>query len=144
MTIAVDTNVLSYLFRGDDEKALEAGAALLEAARRDRLVISAPVHAELLAEPRADAVQLEALLRDVGVHIVWHLDEAVWRLAALAYRGYAERRRAQPGDGGPRRILTDFVIGAHASLHANALLTSDVRVFRAAFPSLMIIRPGAG
>lgn len=143
MTIAVDTNVIADLFQGDPGQAQEARVTLREAARRGDLLISAPVYAELLAGPEANAEQLDAFLRDAGIRVVWDLDEAVWRLAALGYRGYAARRRAQCDAPGPRRILTDFVIGAHASLHATALLTSDARVFRAAFPGLAIIRPGA-
>jgi len=66
----------------------------------------------------------------------WHLSERVWREAAGAYKGYAERRRAQKGDQGPRRILADFLIGAHAQVMADALLTFDEGVYKAAFPGL--------
>lgn len=39
----------------------------------------------------------------------------------------------------PRRILTDFLIGAHAHERKFALLTLDNRIFKAAFPRLKII-----
>jgi predicted nucleic acid-binding protein len=40
---------------------------------------------------------------------------------------------------GPRRILADFVIGAHALRRAYALLTLDDRLYRLAFPRLEIM-----
>lgn len=55
--------------------------------------------------------------------------------------GYAERRRAQPPDPGPRRILADFLIGAHALQIGSTLLTLDMRTYRAAFPALSVFAP---
>lgn len=63
----------------------------------------------------------------------------MWRSAGLAFGGYAQRRRAQPGDPGPRRILADFLIGAHASELGARLLTFDGGVYRAAFPNLEVV-----
>jgi predicted nucleic acid-binding protein len=51
----------------------------------------------------------------------------------------AARRQKQPGDSGPRRILADFVIGAHAVHLASALLTLDRGLYRTAFPKLKIL-----
>jgi predicted nucleic acid-binding protein len=65
------------------------------------------------------------------------LDEAIWRSAGRAFRGYAERRRKHRDPGG-RRILADFLIGAHAAAHDYRLLTLDVHLYRAAFPTLKI------
>ena len=48
-------------------------------------------------------------------------------------------RRKQQGDSGPRRILADFVIGAHAMHLASALLTLDRGLYRVAFPKLKIL-----
>ncbi|MCL5258254.1 MAG: hypothetical protein M1314_00655 [Firmicutes bacterium] len=41
-------------------------------------------------------------------------------------------------DGAPRRIIADFVIGAHAS-RVGTLVTSDAAFYRRAFPSLRVI-----
>lgn len=143
MTTAIDTNVLVALFRDMGPETQDAQTALQWASQRDDLLIAAPVFAEIAAAPGRGHATIEALLGQNGIQIEWHLEEAVWRLAALGYRGYAERRRAQPGDPGPRRILADFLIGAHATLHAAALITFDTNVYRAAFPGLTLIRPGA-
>jgi len=39
---------------------------------------------------------------------------------------------------GARRILADFLIGAHAAEHDYQLMTGDVHLYRAAFPTLKI------
>jgi predicted nucleic acid-binding protein len=67
------------------------------------------------------------------------LDEAVWRAAGRALQTYAARRRKQR-DPGPRRILADFVIGAHALEAGYRLLTLDDHLYRAAFSDLNVIR----
>ena len=77
--------------------------------------------------------------QDAGIAIDWNLDEATWRTAGRAFQAYAARRRRQ-GEPGPRRILADFVIGAHAMQKGYPLLTLDDRLYQAAFPGLKIVR----
>lgn len=69
----------------------------------------------------------------------WNLNESVWRAAGRAFEQYVARRRNRR-DAGPRRILADFLIGAHASHNGFRLLTLDDRLYRAAFPRLVILR----
>ena len=88
-----------------------AAQTSLEAAfKRGSLVVAAPVFAELIAAPgrRVESIQ-----------------------------SYAERRRKQR-DSGARRILADFLIGAHADFNGYRLLTLDERLYRVAFPTLTI------
>lgn len=141
MTTAVDTNVFAALLRGTAEEAGIARRALSRANDAGALAVSPPVYAELAAAPGGDAADLDAFLERAEVRVDWTLGEDVWREAARAYGAYAERRRAQRGDHGPRRILADFIVGAHALLLASALLTFDRRVYRAAFPELEIVVP---
>jgi predicted nucleic acid-binding protein len=143
MPTAIDTNVLTALLVGTSVHAPQARIALRQVQDQDELVISAPVYAEILATPGSSMNTIDSFLENIRITVDWRIDEAVWRAAAHAYRGYADRRRAQRGDPGPRRILTGFLIGAHATLFASALLTFDQSVYRAAFPTLTIIRPGA-
>jgi predicted nucleic acid-binding protein len=63
----------------------------------------------------------------------------VWRDAALAFKDYAKRRRKDKNDTGPRRILADFLIGAHAVHHATQFLTFDAKIYQQAFPELVVI-----
>lgn len=119
-----------------------ARLSLNEARQRGALTVSAPVYAELVAAPGRGVQAVDAFLLRARIEVDWTMSERVWRVAAVAFRGYAERRRSQPGDPGPRRILADFVIGAHALYSASALLTLDQRIYRAAFPELEVLVPG--
>jgi predicted nucleic acid-binding protein len=139
MITAIDTNIVVALWDNDPKLSATAQLALDRALARGGLVISAPVFAELLACPGRDEAFLNTFLTDTGMTIDWELDESVWRVAGRAFQGYVSRRRRQ-GDSGPRRILADFVIGAHASERGCELLTLDDRLYKAAFPGLRIGR----
>jgi predicted nucleic acid-binding protein len=135
MKTAVDTNVLIALWNSDDALNTLARAALDRAADRGALVIAAPVFAELLAG-RTEAF-VDGFLRETGIEVDWNLGEGVWRLAGNAFRRYVARRGTQR-QAGPRRILADFVIGAHALHNHYQLLTLDERLYRASFQQLPI------
>ena len=143
MTTAVDTNVFQALWSGTPPITAAAQRALERASSRGALVISPAVYAELIASPSRDIEAIEVFLNTARIRIDWLLDSDVWRTAAVAFRGYAQRRRAQERGPGPRRILADFLIGAHAVHHASALLTFDQEIYRAAFPSLTVLVPPA-
>jgi predicted nucleic acid-binding protein len=104
------------------------------------ILVSAPVYAELAAAPGRETAAVDEFLHRTGIEVDWALDERTWRLAATAFGAYAGRRRLA-GEAGPRRILADFVIGAHASRYASALLTLDRRIYRTAFPDLEVLTP---
>ncbi len=137
MTTAVDTNILVALWNSEDSLNSAAQAALDAALNRGSLVISAPVFAELLAFPSRDEAFLDSFLRDTGIAVDWELGESIWRIAGRAFQSYAARRRKQR-DGGPRRILADFLVGAHAMHNGYVLLTLDASLYRPAFPRLRI------
>ncbi len=138
MTTAIDTNVLVALWNEDDTLNTQARSALDAALGRGSLVIAAAVFAELLAAPSRNEGFLDSFCRETRISIDWNLDEAVWRVAGRAFRAYVGRRKAQRG-AGPRRILADFLIGAHALQNGFRLLTLDEGVYRAAFPRLVIV-----
>lgn len=137
MTTAIDTNVIVSLWDRDASLSSAAKSALDAALRRGGLIISAPVFAELIACPGRSEDFLQSFLRDTGIAVDWDLDETTWRAAGRAFQTYTARRRKQ-GDFGPRRILTDFAIGAHADQGGHQLLTLDDGLYRAAFPGLTI------
>ena len=139
MTTAVDTNVFIALWDLDHTLSSAARALLRTALESGGLVVAAPVFAELLAFQDRDEAFLNTFFKDTGILIDWRLDEGVWRAAGRAFQAYAARRRRH-GDSGPRRILADFVIGAHAMQKGHPLLTLDDRFYRTAFPRLVIVR----
>lgn len=141
MSTAVDTNVFVALWSGTAQASTAAREALERASQAGALVIAPPVYAELLAAPDRTHDTVDTFLQRAQIEIDWALPQTVWITAALAFRNYAQRRRAQRGDPGPRGILADFVIGAHAVEFASALLTFDDGMYHAAFPTLRLLVP---
>jgi len=139
MITAVDTNVIVALWDRDDFLNSAAQNALDNAFAKGRLIISGAVYAELLAFPRRTAAFIDEFLEDTGIAVDWNTSESIWRTAGMAFQGYARRRRRQKVSG-PRRILADFVIGAHAFEKGYALLTLDEGIYKAAFPKLRIVK----
>lgn len=134
---AVDTNVISALWSceplaGQMAELLEQGQAA------GALIIAAPVYAELLAYPRADESFIKRFLAETDIRVDFALAEGVWSRAGEAFSSYAARRRAS-GAGEPRRLLVDFVIGAHAGLESDRLLTLDPSRYRRDFPTLNLM-----
>ncbi len=137
MTTAVDTNVVIALWDEEPALSLAAQTALERAFSRGSLVVAVPVFAELIAAPGRTETFVSSFLEETGIAIDWDFGEPVWRSAGRAFQSYAERRRKQR-DSGARRILADFLIGAHALTGGYRLLTLDERLYRAAFPGLTI------
>ncbi len=137
MTTALDTNVVVAFWGPDSSLSLTVQTALEAAFNNGNLTVAAPVFAELVAGPGRSENFVNGFFEDSGIAIDWELGEGIWRSAGRAFRGYAERRRKHR-DLGTRRILADFLIGAHAAAHGYRLLTMDERIYRAAFPTLKI------
>ena len=138
MTTSADTNIFVALWNPDDSLNSLARAGLGDALDGGGVVISAPVYAELLADPGRDERIVERFISETGITVDWSIDERIWREAGRAYRDYAAARRRRR-ETAPRRILTDFIIGAHATVRRHRLLTLDTKIYRAAFPSLDVI-----
>jgi len=139
MISAIDTNVIVALWDADKRGHLTALDLLDEAASRGGIVICGAVYGELLACPGRSLNFVNEFLDDADVAVDWSSNEAIWRAAGSAFQKYAVRRRRQKS-GDPRRILTDFYIGAHAFENGYSLLTLDEGIYRAAFPMLSISR----
>jgi predicted nucleic acid-binding protein len=138
MITAVDTNIIVALWDKDPRLSSAAQAALDNALARGGLAISAPVLAELMAAPGRSEKFIDSFLQNTGLAVDWNLDQRIWRTAGRAFQKYAARRRNQSGLG-PRRILADFLIGAHAAVLDYPLLTLDDRLYHAAFPRLVLL-----
>ena len=138
MTTSIDTNVIVALWRKDHASNADAARLLAKARSYGPLIVCGPVFSELAADPQRTPEDLGDFLRDTGISVAWNLGEADWREAGRAYRGYAHRRWAS-SKSQPRRILADFLVGAHALVRNHALLTFDAGHYAAAFPKLKII-----
>lgn len=137
MRTALDTNVISALL--SREPASQRAVGLLGQAKvSGGLVICGAVYAELLAYPNMTKEWLEGFLEDTGIDTDFELTDVVWLEAGLQYAAYAKRRRGSGGNS-PKRLLVDFIIGAHASKNADQLITFDPDRYRQSFPKLNLI-----
>ena len=138
MTTAIDTNIIVALWDADDALHQAAREELDAALGRGGLVICGAVYAELIAAPGRTEAFVDQFCEETQIGVEWELGEKVWRAAGTAFQSYAERRRKQRG-AEPRRILADFLIGAHAQLRGYKLLTMDARMYQVSFPRLGIV-----
>lgn len=136
MRTALDSNVLSAIWSAEATTPTLL-RQLAEARAAGALLIAPAVYAELHAYPGATAAWLDGFLEATGVRVDFELEAQVWREAGSRYARYAERRRQTAGTQ-PRRLLADFLIGAHALVQADRLLTLDAGVYRQDFPELKI------
>lgn len=141
MIAALDTNIVVSVLEGEDKLANRLAMLLDRLADQGPLLIAPVVYAELLAAPSRSPALVDAFLSHTPVRIDWSLEEAVWRAAGLAYRAYVQRRQAEAADVVVRRILADFVIGAHAVQRQATLLTWDEGIYRTYFPGLDVVVP---
>jgi hypothetical protein len=136
MRTALDTNILSAIL--SNEPSAAAIARQLNSAKGDGALLLAPaVYSELLAHPNVNESFVNRLLEDTGIAVDFLLTEAVWVEAGRRFARYARRRRS--GHGQPKRLLADFIIGAHALLQADRLMTLDSTRFKQDFPDLKLL-----
>jgi hypothetical protein len=134
---AIDTNVFSAIWSA--EASVPALLLKLNAAKAEGALLVCPaVYAELQAYPQMTASLVHAFLIATDVRVDYRLQEKVWEEAGQRFARYSDRRR-QVGGESPRRFLTDFLIGAHALLQAEKLLTLDQGIYRRNFPELHLL-----
>lgn len=138
---AIDTNIVVGVLEGEEALAEHLAIVLDRLAEDGPLFIAPVVYAELLAAPSRSPAIVEAFLLETPVRVDWALNAEIWRSAGLAYRAYGRQRRTD-GDGlAPRRILADFIIGAHALQRGATLLTWDDVIYQTYFPGLVTVAP---
>lgn len=130
--IAVDSAVLVELL-SNAEQADAAESTLREALGRGPVVVCDVVVAEVCSSLRDGDQALQAL-EEMGISY-----SAVEQRAAVR-AGEMQRRYRSRGDG-RQRNATDFIVGAHALLQCEALITKDAAFFRDYFKGLRIITP---
>ncbi len=128
MITAVDTNILIDVYFRSDRFGEESLKRLENAYDKGAIIISNVVYAELAAAipTRTD---LERALASSNVTTLDSNSEIAFE-AGRRWREYRQQ-------GGPRsRIISDFLIGAHALLSADVFLTRDRGFYRTYFPEL--------
>lgn len=130
MITAVDTNILLDVFLPDKKFASGSSELLKLAYDEGALVICDIVYAELVPQFEKRSM-LDSTLSTISVSLS-SIDKDVVFLAGERWKVYRK-------SGGKRkRIITDFLIGAHAMIKAERFLTRDRGFYKSYFPELRI------
>lgn len=132
--IAADSSVLIDLIGGGDESQA-AASAVRQALHTGPVVLCEVALAELCTSLKGGSEVLQ-YLEDAG--IAYSTMEPKSALRA----GEMQRRYRQRG-GNRSRTVADFLIGAHAMMQCNALITRDDGFYRDYFKGLKVIVPKA-
>ena len=129
--IAVDTPVLVELLT-DGPRADAVEACLRQCLGSGRVVLCDAALAELCSALRNGADALAAL-EEMGVHF-----SAIESKSAVRAGEMQRRHRSRAGEDRP---IADFLVGAHALMQCDGLITFDTAFHRDYFKGLKLIVP---
>jgi len=131
MITAVDTNVLLDVFLPDERFAEESKRLLKIAYDEGALLICEVVYAEL-APQFTTREELDRTLAAVNI------TASSLGMDAAFLAGERWKRYRKSG-GTRKRVITDFLIGAHAVIKADRFLSRDRGFYRKYFSELIIL-----
>ncbi len=133
MITAVDTSVLLDLFADNAQFRARSLAAIRRSLAGGPLVACDLVWAEVVAA----FADVEAAMQAMGEIPVSYsaLDATSALRAGSAWRAYRQ------AGGSRERLVADFLVGAHAMVQADQLLTRDRGFGKVAFAGLSVIDP---
>jgi len=133
MLTAIDSSVLLDVVTDSPSHANASEQALRRAAEEGGLIICECVLAEI-RPALGKGSDIERFLEDWQLRFIPSSRESAL-LAGELFAAYLER------GGREGRVLTDFLIGAHAKLHADRLLARDRGYLRDYFSRLKLLVP---
>jgi predicted nucleic acid-binding protein len=133
VTTAVDSSVVLDVLTADSVYAEKSEGALRRASLQGQLIVCEAALAEIFPA-LGDRERAHEFLVEWQIDFL-PSDEESAMLAGEMFLRYLKRGREQ------KRILADFLIGAHASVHADRLLARDRGYLRDYFSSLNVVDP---
>ncbi len=154
MITAVDTNILLDILIPNQVHLKPSIQKLEKASKKGKLIICEIVFAELASQFESLS-ELNIFLNDTLIEIGWSNKESLFLASRLwmDYLKQSPKKRSCPECGKridircpqcdsrlnlPRRMLNDFIIGSHAKIHTDALLTRDRGFYKNYFSSLTL------
>jgi len=134
--IAVDSSIIIDVIYDDPVFGEASGIALSEAVDSDDVVICDAAFAEICSYSEPVEPLLETLSRS-GIRFSALTEQSAIRA------GIMQQRFRKRGGKRKERVASDFLVGAHALLQCNALITRDQGFFRDFFKGLKIINPAS-
>ncbi len=136
--IALDTNVLIDLL-GDDPCADAAESCVRDALMLGPVVVCDVVVSEITAG-LGHGTEIMEVVEEMGVRYLPVERRAAIRAGEMQRRFNQRRQKSSAPQQAPRTV-PDFLVGAHALLQCDGLITRDAGFFRDYFKGLKVILP---
>ena len=133
--IAIDSSVLLDVLTDDPRYAQASATAIEQALGHGGLVVCDAVVAEVQSMLATSESAMD-VLTEFGIHHLPTVEQAAVRA------GFMQRRFRDRG-GRRERVVADFLVGAHALMQCDALITRDAAFYRDYFKGLRLIVPQA-